>query len=217
VRKAREMGSTLEYYDRHAERIAAHYEEVDFSATLEPVIAALPAGARVLELGCGSGRDAAALLARGFDVTATDGSAEILAEAARHHPELSHRLIHHALPGELPFEAGSFEAVLSMAVLMHLEAAELKSAYSAVHRVLRPGGLFAYSVNTERAGLDARGRDERGRHFTCLSPAEWERLHEAAGFQTEWKKESDDVTGRAGIRWVTFLCRSVGAGVGSGE
>ncbi len=201
------MPHTLDYYNRNSRRMAEQYESVDFSGALEAVFAALPSGARVLELGCGSGRDAAALVSRGFEVTAMDGSAEMLREAVRRHPELAGGTVEHVLPGELPFETASFDAVLSMAVIMHLHESELPTLFHTVHRVLRPGGLFAYSVNTERAGRDEHGTDERGRHFTCLSASQWERYHTNAGFITEWCRESDDVTGRPGVRWVTLVCR----------
>jgi SAM-dependent methyltransferase len=201
------MAGTVNYYENNAERIAANYEAVDFSSVLEPVVRELPQGASVIDLGCGSGRDAAKLLSRGFEVTVTDASRAMLEEAVRHHPELSGRTVLHALPAELPFPAASFGAALAMAVLMHIASADLPAAFAAVSKVVRAGGLFAYSVNTEREGLNASGNDARGRHFTPLPRAEWEGLHREAVFETLQAWESEDITGRKGIRWVTFICR----------
>jgi SAM-dependent methyltransferase len=133
----------------------------------------------------------------------------MLAEAERHHPELCGRTIHHRLPDPLPFEDASFDIVTSMAVIMHLDRPELPKVFSEVARILRGGGVFGYSVNTERAGLDDQGTDPRGRHFTCLSAREWETLHAAAGLSTVEYWETEDITGRSGIRWVTFVCRKV--------
>jgi hypothetical protein len=96
-----------------------------------------------------------------------------------------------------------------MAVIMHLDRPELPKVFSEVARILRGGRVFGYSVNTERAGLDDQGTDPRGRHFTCLSAREWETLHAAAGLSTVEYWETEDITGRSGIRWVTFVCRKV--------
>ena len=54
----------------------------------------LPAGGCLLEIGCGSGRDSAFLLAKGFDMTAIDASAEMLGEAKIHPPQLAGSLYH---------------------------------------------------------------------------------------------------------------------------
>ena len=201
------MPGTLDYYNRDAGRIAANYEAVDFSAVIERVGDSIEPGSRVLEIGCGSGRDAAVLLSKGFDVTALDGSREMLRQALRLHPELEGRDVCHALPDELPFADREFGAVLAMAVLMHVPQSELPTVFASIARVLAPGGTFAYSVNTERPGLDEHRKDPRGRHFTCLTAGGWEDLHLNAGFRTEYSQEDDDITRRTGVRWVTFICR----------
>src|SRR5947209_6112894 len=50
---------------------------------LQRFLTELPCGASILELGCGSGRHSAEMIAAGFDVRPTDGSPEMAAEAAR--------------------------------------------------------------------------------------------------------------------------------------
>ena len=79
--------------------------------------------------------------------------------------------------------------------------------FAEIVRVARAGGLVAYSVNTERAGLDENGDDQKGRHFTSHSAAAWEQIHRHAGLWTVDSWENDDITGRPGIRWATFVCR----------
>lgn len=198
---------TTVFYDQNAATVARNYEAVDFRLVVTKILDHASAGSRLLELGCGSGRDAAFYLERGFEVTAIDGSNAMLREAATYHPELSDRLVHHVLPEELPFTDASFNIVTSMAVIMHLPEPVLPRLFKEISRVTRSGGVVAYSVNTERFGLDGDGNDEKGRHFTCLSSDEWETLHVEAGLSTLESWESDDITGRSGIRWVTFVCR----------
>ena len=199
--------STLSFYEANAAEAVADYEAVDFSSVLQPVLEHLSAGARVLEIGCGSGRDAAALLARGCDVTATDASDAMLTQAAARHPELQDRLLRYAVPGPLPFASHSFDAVIAMALIMHLAFEDIGKAFGEIVRVLKPHGIFAYSVNTERVGLDERGYDDRGRYFTCLSTADWEQLHTEAGFETVSLSKERDLIERTGVSWVSFIAR----------
>lgn len=201
------MNPTLRYYESNAADVAASYEQVDFSRVVDSFTAHLPPGARLLDLGCGSGRDSARLLRSGYNVTAVDGSAAMLARALALHPELAGRTVHAVLPGVLPFEADSFDGAMSWAVIMHLREEALPDLFAELARVTTRGGLLAYSVNTARAGLDADLTDERGRHFTCLAMRSWEALHEGSGFRTMEREETEDIVGRSGIRWATFFAR----------
>lgn len=199
--------STLSYYENEASRTAANYEAVDFRRVIDRVLAQGPEGAKVLDVGCGSGRDAAYVMSRGFEVTGIDASKNIIDEAVRHHPELSGMLLRHRLPEPLPFDDGVFDVALAMAVLMHLTREDARRALCEVARVTRPGGIVAYSVSIQRPGLDSDCLDAKGRHFVSLSSEEWSALNEASGLSKVESWESEDLGGREGIRWVTFVCR----------
>jgi len=200
------MNSTIAFYELNAAEISRHYETVDFGRFVRDAVAAagLKPGARILDIGCGSGRDAALLLSLGCDVSGIDGSEGMIGEAERIHPELAGKLFRVVLPGRFPFPDHAFDAAFSWATLMHLEIADIGRVFGEINRILKPGGAFAYSVSTARPGLDARGEDERGRHFTSMPSHEWERLHTAAGFVTNRVEESDDISGRPGFHWIAF-------------
>src|SRR5438105_3555823 len=72
--------ATLDFYASEASRYASE-SEGHVSRWLEGFMQALPAGARILELGCGSGNDAEAMMSRGFAVDPTDGAPAMAAEA----------------------------------------------------------------------------------------------------------------------------------------
>ncbi len=199
--------STLDFYDTNAAQMSEAYEQVDFSRVPATFAERLTAGARVLDIGCGSGRDAAALLARRCNVAVVDGSGPMLAEAVRRHPELEGRTHQLVLPGRLPFQDETFDGITAWAVIMHLFPIELSALFTEIARVAAPNAVFAYSVNTARSGLDPAGNDSRGRHFTCMSATVWESFHRQAGFITDALEETDDITGRPGIRWATFITR----------
>jgi SAM-dependent methyltransferase len=111
----------------------------------------------------------------------------------------------HRLPAPLPFPDEAFDAVLSLATLMHLHRASIADVLAECRRVLRPEGTLALSVPTERPGLDEAGREEGGRHFTVMDAGVWQRLIGDAGFELVEQWSSADAAGRGGIRWWTAV------------
>jgi SAM-dependent methyltransferase len=95
----------------------------------------------VLEVGCGPGRDGAAITAAGFTYTGADLSPGMV-EVAR----AAGLDAHVASATDLPFGDHAFDAVWSMSTLMHLDDTELEAALSEIARVLVPGGLFAVGM-----------------------------------------------------------------------
>jgi SAM-dependent methyltransferase len=116
----------------------------------------LPAGARILELGCGGGRDAEALLARGFDVDATDGTPAMAAKAA----ERLGRPVRVMRFDELS-DVRSYDAVWANASLLHVPYPALADVLVLILRALKPGGL--HFANYKAGGT--AGRDRLGRYF----------------------------------------------------
>ena len=119
--------STVDYYDRNAQACGTKYESADMSHLDHLLLRHLPEkSARVLELGCGSGREAAFLQQSGHEVYGVDASAGMIEEALRRHPELAGRLSCDAVP--LPegsrLLSETFDAVLAIALLRDDLAAE---------------------------------------------------------------------------------------------
>jgi SAM-dependent methyltransferase len=112
----------------------------------------------ILELGCGTGNDAARLAREGYSVTAVDLSAEAIARAqARFGPGVSFLIADVALP--LPFPDCSFDAVMSNVALHMFPDSVTRSVFAEVRRLVRPGGLFLFHVNAlEDRPLRARWR-----------------------------------------------------------
>jgi len=123
------------------------------SRWLDDFMRALPAGALVLELGCGGGRDAEALLAHGFDVHPTDG-APAMAEERLGRPVRIMRF------DELS-DVSVYDAVWANASLLHVPRVALAYVLALVFRALKPGGL--HFANYNAGGVAAR--DTLGRYF----------------------------------------------------
>lgn len=71
------MDQTLKYYDDNAETFAGSTQNVDFTATQDRFLAKIKLGGRILDFGCGAGRDTRYFLGKGYVVEAVDGSAKM--------------------------------------------------------------------------------------------------------------------------------------------
>ncbi|MBI2312155.1 MAG: class I SAM-dependent methyltransferase [Betaproteobacteria bacterium] len=107
-------------------------------------------GAReVLVLGCGYGRDAKYMADEGFNVTAVDFAEGALELARQWHANGRSRRVTYVLDNiaELGFGDSSFDAVYSHRTLhLLLSREKLEQGITAIHRVLKPGGLACLSV-----------------------------------------------------------------------
>jgi ubiquinone/menaquinone biosynthesis C-methylase UbiE len=158
---------TLAAYSLSATLLAQQYEAGNRSRIQSVMSSIFSPGSKVLELGCGSGADAAALLQHGVDIVALDGSAAMLDEAGRRHPELAQRLLHVMLPGKIPFADNSFDGIVASTLLMHFSTTILPSVCAEIARVTCPGGRLFLAVVSQRDDLDENGFDPHGRFFNC--------------------------------------------------
>lgn len=127
-----------EIADQYDEALPAHVVEHYLDKRVAYVRQILPAGS-VLDVGCGTGILAGRLAAAGYEVTGVDPSAGMLAHVQDHTPEVSTR---QGSATELPFEAGSFDLVMCVAVMHHIaDPADVHRSLGEMVRVTRPGGL----------------------------------------------------------------------------
>ncbi|MFZ4892883.1 class I SAM-dependent methyltransferase [Plantibacter sp. Mn2098] len=150
---------TIRAYDRDASAYADEWErEQDTPTDVYALLNEHFLPGSVADIGCGSGRDAAWLSARGFQVTGYDASEELLAEARKRHPGIPFE------PGTLPaldeLGTATFTNVLCETVIMHLPDEEVAPAVSRLISLLSPHGVLYLSWRVTD-GSDRRDGSDR--------------------------------------------------------
>jgi SAM-dependent methyltransferase len=137
------------YWESYFRELRNSGDDLDWGARwIEPFLPSLrEVKARsILELGCGTGNDAARLAREGYALTAIDLSAEAI-ERARNKFGSGINFLVADMARPLPFPGGSFDAVMSNVALHMFPDRVTRSVFAEVTRVVRLGGLFLFHVN----------------------------------------------------------------------
>jgi len=164
---------TIGIYDSQADEYGEMTREMGEFRELQAFAAALPAGGRVLDLGCGPGFYAAWLAEQGFIVDATD-AAEAMVGMADAQPGVT---AWQAQFIDLEAEA-AYDGVWANFSLLHAPKADMPGHMARVRRALKPGGLFHIGMKLG----EGEGPDKIGRFYAYYAEAELEDLLNAAGF-----------------------------------
>lgn len=190
---------SIGFYEENAEDFFRRSVGADMAPAYDDFLSRLPPGGRILDAGCGSGRDALAFQKLGFPVTAMEASPK-LAELARAHTGLPVQV----MTFDQVAWQGAFDGVWACASLLHVPRAELPAAVGRLREALAPQGVLWMSFK-----YGAREREANGRRFTDLDKAGGARLvAQAGGLELLSATASGDVRpARGGERWLSLLCR----------
>ncbi len=194
------MNETLKYYADQAEKFVAGTVNVDFSITQKEFAAYVPTGGRILDLGCGSGRDSKAFMSMGYRVVAVDGSQELCRLASEF---IGQKVICATFQEYEPDVL--FDGIWACASLLHLDADTIREMLQKYALMLNPYGVFYVSF---KYGNYVGMRE--GRFFTDMDEAALnEVLKDIPTLKLERTKITNDVReDRANERWLNvFLVR----------
>lgn len=190
---------TRAVYDAEAARYAEitdAYNRAD--PRLADFMAAVPAGGRVLDLGCGPGASAEEMARAGFTVDAMDASPAMVALVEA-------RAGVNAILGGFDDIAGAdvYDGVWANFSLLHAARADMPRHLAAIRRALRPGGAFHIALKT---GEGAK-RDRLGRFYTYYTEDELTGLLVEAGFVPRARHTGCDkgLDGTDAL-WIAVLC-----------
>lgn len=102
----------------------------------------IPVGWRVLDIGCGGGRE---YFAKKYEMYGVDISPVAVENAKRFYREVKLADVN-----QIPYEDNSFDCVMSMDLLGHIPINQKEQILSEIHRVLKPGGFSVHYIETDR-------------------------------------------------------------------
>lgn len=198
------MTDTLNFYEIYSKSLSFKYENTDISEVQQLLLQTFDKNAEILEIGCGSGRDASFMIENGFNVIAIDGSKNMIEEANKIHPNLSNKLFHKILPDDLEFNI-NFDGIYSIATLMHLLKCDFEKTILKIYNLLNPAGKLLMSVSLFRDDINEYCFDKKGRYFLILIFEEWISMFKSIGFKILETKTNKDGQDRTGIEWLTIV------------
>ena len=192
--------ATIAFYEKTAPRLTFSAAQAP-SRDLDAFLDRLEPGARILELGCGTGRDAARMVERGHEVDATDGVAAMVRKANERFAIAARQMLFDQLDAK-----EEYDAVWAHATLLHVARADLDDVLSRIRRALKPGGWHYASYKLG----DGEGRCLLGRLHNFPDPEWLVERYKAAGFAIEsrfiWEGQGADGTVRD---WVAITAQKL--------
>ena len=189
--------SGTEGYSEEADALVRQYEGISFADAHAPTMHLFPRPpARVLDIGAGTGRDAAGFAALGHSVTAVEPTAELRMRAVELHASPRIEWLDDSLPdlSLLSERDETFDVVMLTAVWMHLDEQQRRRAMPRVAALVRPGGTMMISLR--------HGPVPQGRRMFEVTAAETIGLAHAQGMTCVQHLEvGDGLLKRPGVTW----------------
>ena len=195
------MDKTIEYYNQNADMFAQGTRLVDFTVVQERFAKMLPAGSRILDFGCGSGRDTKYFLEKGYRVEATDGSSELCKLAS----VFAGIEVKEMLFQDLDV-SGKYEGIWACSSILHLSKKELLPVIRKMCDALKDNGVIYTSFKYG----DFEG-ERNGRYFTDFTEATFDKfikVIQELTIEEEWIT-SDVRPGRGEEKWLNLILRKI--------
>lgn len=154
----KQLKETLDFYNQNAREFVQGTQAVDFKATQDRFLSYLKSGARVLDYGCGSGRDTKYFIQKGFAVDPVDGSEEICRLASEYTGIRVRKLLFNELN-----VVEAYDAIWACASILHVSKVDLPDIFTRMINSLHENGIIYTSFKYG----DFEG-EKNGRYFTCF-------------------------------------------------
>lgn len=190
------MCKTIEYYDSNADGYYDSTVNLDMSAQYSMFEKRLYAGAHILDLGCGSGRDAKYFLDQGYEVAAIDGSEKLCKKASA----LTGIEVRNILFQDLDY-IEEFDGVWACASLVHVNSEELPEILKKISASLKDDGILYASF---KMGDFSGERD--GRYYTDLTEESITKIiNMIPEFSIQESAISDDIRDGMDNQWISVI------------
>jgi SAM-dependent methyltransferase len=195
------MDSTIKYYDENAKAFFENTKDADMKGVYELFLKYLPPKAKILDLGCGSGRDTKYFLKKGYDVFTVDGSIEMVKLST----QFTGRQTLHLTFDEINFNE-EFDGVWACASLLHIPRNKIDSIFKKIYLALKKGGIFYSSFK-----YGDKEEIRNGRFFNNYDEKSFNELLKNHPYFTilEMKVTYDVRKGRENEKWLNVVLKKL--------
>ncbi len=195
---------TVRSYQEHFQEYVANtpqeFSDPEFKNWIDSFVDALPQGARILELGSASGRDARYVRSKGIDVLCTDVIPEAL-EALEHD---GFKTARYDFRDPFPKEwLGAFDGLFANAVLLHAPEDIFQRILKDMRSVVKKNGIIGFSLlNGTNEEVTTR-RISAPRYFNYHTLEELEKMLPTFGYEILWLRHAEN------MKWIQVIIRNM--------
>ena len=191
--------NTLDYYNKNSEEYFNSTLNVDMTNTYKEFLKLVPEGGKILDLGCGSGRDSMNFMKLGYEVTAVDGSKELAKKASA----LLGKEVIASTFEELELKE-KFHGIWACASLLHIKREDLKIVLNNLYNNLDDKGVFYMSFKYG----EKEYVDDKNRYFNCFTDESIiSFINENTKYNILGLYITEDKLGRVNeVKWVNLIC-----------
>lgn len=191
--------NTLDYYNKNSEEYFNSTLNVDMTNTYKEFLKLVPEGGKILDLGCGSGRDSMNFMKLGYEVTSVDGAKKL---AKRASVLLGKEVIVSTFE-ELELKE-KFHGIWACASLLHIKREDLKTVLNNLYNNLDDNGVFYMSFKYG----EKEYVDDKNRYFNCFTDESIiSFINENTKYNILGLYITEDKLGRVNeVKWVNLIC-----------
>ena len=191
--------NTLDYYNKNSEEYFNSTLNVDMTNTYKAFLKLVPKGGKILDLGCGSGRDSMNFMKLGYEVIAVDGAKKL---AKRASVLLGKEVIVSTFE-ELELKE-KFHGIWACASLLHIKREDLKTVLNNLYNNLEDNGVFYMSFKYG----EKEYVDDKNRYFNCFTDESIiSFINENTKYNILGLYITEDKLGRVNeVKWVNLIC-----------
>ena len=191
--------NTLDYYNKNSEEYFNSTLNVDMTNTYKPFLKLVPKDGKILDLGCGSGRDSMNFIKLGYEVIAVDGAKELAKKAS----VLLGKEVIVSTFEELELKE-KFHGIWACASLLHIKREDLKIVLNNLYNNLDDKGVFYMSFKYG----EKEYVDDKNRYFNCFTDESIiSFINENTKYNILGLYITEDKLGRVNeVKWVNLIC-----------
>lgn len=191
--------NTLDYYNKNSEEYFNSTLNVDMTNTYKAFLKLVPKGGKILDLGCGSGRDSMNFMKLGYEVIAVDGAKKLAKKAS----VLLGKEVILSTFEELELKE-KFHGIWACASLLHIKREDLKTVLNNLYNNLDDNGVFYMSFKYG----EKEYVDDKNRYFNCFTDESIiSFINENTKYNILGLYITEDKLGRVNeVKWLNLIC-----------